>query len=152
MNERARRAGVGVSSDLGSCTAAILGDERMIKQMLMNLLNNAVKFTPGGGSVVLHATAESDGALALTVSDTGIGIAPDNIERVMEPFSQIDSSLSRKFEGTGLGLTLVNAMMRVHDGTVSIDSTPGAGTTVTLRFPSSRVHAGHNPANPRMTA
>jgi signal transduction histidine kinase len=152
INERAQTADIDVSTGLGSWTGEILGDERMIKQMLMNLLTNAVKFTPRGGRVTLHAMVGTDGGLALAVSDTGIGIARENIEKVLEPFSQIDGSLSRKFEGTGLGLALVNAMMQVHGGTVEIDSAPGEGTSVTLHFPPTRVLATPAAADRRLSA
>jgi len=150
--ERARDAEVAICFEPPSCTAELVGDGRMVKQMLMNLLDNAVKFTPGGGAVTLRATTAVEGGMALSVSDTGIGMPPDSIDKVLAPFGQIDGSLSRKFGGTGLGLALVNAMMRVHDGAVEIDSAPGAGTTVTLRFPAPRVRARPDPEHRRLSA
>ena len=151
----AERAAVGemdVAAEALPAGAEIVGDERMIKQMLMNLLDNAVKFTPKAGTVRLRAMIESDGGLAVAVSDTGIGIAPENLTKVLEPFSQVDGSLTRQFEGTGLGLALVKAMMRLHDGAVYIDSAPGAGTKVTLRFPATRVRARPAPQGERLSA
>jgi signal transduction histidine kinase len=140
--ERARDADVEIRREISSSGAEIVGDARMVKQTLMNLLDNAVKFTRPGGTVTVGTAIAVDGGLELSVSDTGIGMAAGDIDRALAPFGQIDGSLSRKFGGPGLGLTLVNAMMRVHDGAVRIASTPGTGTTVSLHFPAARVRSG----------
>ncbi|MDP6692229.1 MAG: ATP-binding protein [Alphaproteobacteria bacterium] len=113
-------------------------DARAVKQILLNLLSNAVKFTEQGAITVKIATA-ADGTVLLAVSDTGIGIAKEEIEKLARPFYQVDNSLARKFEGTGLGLALSKSLMELHDGQLTIESTEGAGTTVTCRFPSERV-------------
>ncbi|MDP6875220.1 MAG: ATP-binding protein, partial [Alphaproteobacteria bacterium] len=113
-------------------------DARAVKQILLNLLSNAVKFTEQGAITVKIATA-ADGTVLLAVSDTGIGIAKEEIENLARPFYQVDNSLARKFEGTGLGLALSKSLMELHDGQLTIESTEGAGTTVTCRFPSERV-------------
>ena len=113
-------------------------DRLRVKQILLNLLSNAIKFTPKGGQVSVDATCEADGQLVIHICDTGIGIAPDMIALAFEPFRQVDSILSRKFEGTGLGLPLVKTFVELHGGNVTIESALGKGTTVTVRFPQSR--------------
>ncbi len=109
-----------------------------MKQILINLLSNAVKFTPHGGAVTL-ATHASNAGLTFTVRDTGVGIAPNDISRVLKPFVQVDGRLSRTHEGTGLGLPLADALVRLHGGTMNIESTVDVGTTVTVRLPHSRL-------------
>jgi signal transduction histidine kinase len=115
-------------------------DERRLKQVLINLLSNAVKFTPEGGSVTVEAGLCTQG-LAIAVKDTGIGIAPEDIGRAFENFSQIDSSIARHREGAGLGLPLARQLMELHGGTLALESTPGEGTTVTAILPPFRVLA-----------
>jgi signal transduction histidine kinase len=117
---------------------ALYADKRALKQMMLNLLSNAVKFTPKDGEVAISAAVAEDGAVEISVSDSGIGIAPHDMDKVMAPFGQVDSDLSREHEGTGLGVPLVKAMIELHGGTLIIDSTPGEGSTVTLRFPPQR--------------
>lgn len=120
---------------------ALQADERKFKQALLNLLTNAVKFTPEGGSVTVEAEVAPDGDLLLRVVDTGIGMTQEQLRKAMRPFEQIDSAFNRKYEGTGLGLPIIDALMRLHGGAVEIDSEPGRGTRATLRFPKSRVEA-----------
>ncbi len=114
-------------------------DERKLKQVLINLLSNAVKFTPAGGRVTVSATFDRQAGLRLAVSDTGIGISADHRAKVFEPFSQVDNSLSRQHDGTGLGLPLVKALMELHGGSIELESVPGQGTVVTAVFPADRV-------------
>ena len=113
-------------------------DRLRVKQILLNLLSNAIKFTLTGGVVSLEADRDADGGVQVRVRDTGIGIAPEKIALVFEPFRQVDCDLSRKFEGTGLGLTLVKSLIEIHDGTVRIESVLNKGTCVTVHFPASR--------------
>ena len=113
-----------------------------MKQILLNLLSNAIKFTPKGGRVELAAGRTADGGFAFAVSDTGIGIAPEDQTTALAPFGQVDSQLSRKFEGTGLGLPLSNALARLHGGDLDLESTPDKGTTVTIRLPAERILGG----------
>jgi signal transduction histidine kinase len=115
------------------------GDERKTKQVLLNLITNAVKFTPAGGSITISAHWDPGTGLAIAVSDTGIGIPEADLERVLKPFEQVDSSLSRQHQGTGLGLPLVKAIMELHGGRLELKSELGAGTRVTVIFPSERV-------------
>jgi len=119
----------------------LCGDERKTKQVLLNLITNAVKFTPAGGSITISARREAETGLAITVSDTGIGIPEADLERVLKPFEQVDSSLSRQHQGTGLGLPLVKAIMELHGGRLELKSELGVGTRVTVVFPPERVLA-----------
>ena len=114
------------------------GDERKTKQILLNLITNAVKFTPPGGRITVTARFDPEDGLAVTVADTGIGIAEHDLDRVLKPFEQVDSSLSRQHQGTGLGLPLVKAMMEMHGGRLQLDSELGAGTAMTVIFPPER--------------
>ena len=113
-------------------------DRLRVKQILLNLLSNAIKFTPNGGVVSVEAGRDAAGRVVVAVRDTGIGMAPQMIPLVFEPFRQVDSDLSRKFEGTGLGLSLVKTLIEIHDGEVAIESALGKGTCVSLLFPASR--------------
>jgi signal transduction histidine kinase len=117
----------------------LYADRQYFKQILINLLSNAVKFTPRGGQVTLAAAVASDGWLNVSVADTGIGIAEEDVWKALVPFAQVSSNLSRKYEGTGLGLPLSKSFVEMHGGTLKIDSEPGRGTTVTVRFPPDRI-------------
>jgi signal transduction histidine kinase len=116
----------------------VRADERRLRQILINLLSNAVKFTPEGGRVHVSTSVTSQG-IVIAVSDTGIGMTPDHISKALEPFRQIDSKLSRKYEGTGLGLPLAKHLVELHGGTLSIESKVNVGTTVTVALPPERV-------------
>ena len=117
----------------------MIADPRMVRQVMTNLLSNAIKFTKAGGSVRLSAGYVEGGDLTIKVADTGIGIAPENIPRILEPFIQVDSALNRRYEGTGLGLPLANKLMEVHGGSLAVESEVDKGTTVTITFPASRI-------------
>jgi signal transduction histidine kinase len=138
VRERAGNAGLTLIADIAPNLPTLNADERMVKQVLLNLLSNAIKFTASGGSVRVVARVDDKDGLMIQVVDTGIGIAPVDIERALQPFEQIDSSLHRKYQGTGLGLPLARSMCELHGGRFSIESTVGQGTTVTVRFPSER--------------
>jgi PAS domain S-box-containing protein len=141
LSERARAGGIRVDVAIARELGAVRGDERRLKQILINLLTNSIKFTPAGGRVAVAAARDERGGLALAVSDTGIGIAPQDIPRVLEPFVQVDGPLNRRTEGTGLGLPLTKRLVEIHGGTLEIASEPGRGTTVTVRLPPERVVA-----------
>jgi hypothetical protein len=113
---------------------AVFGDDRLIKQMLLNLLSNACKFTPQGGCIECSISVD-DTAISLAVTDTGIGIPAEHLDRVLQPFVQVDSSLTRRHEGTGLGLALVKAMAELHGGELRLTSAVGSGTTAAIRMP-----------------
>ncbi len=138
---RALDAGLALDTALPEGLPRLWADERMVKQMLINLLSNAVKFTPKSGRITVTARREPDQGLALAVADTGIGMAAEDIPVALTPFRQVASSLTRKHGGTGLGLPLVKSFIERHGGTLGIESRPGLGTTVTLRFPLARILA-----------
>ena len=135
VKERAAKAGIALKTEIAADLPILRADERMAKQMLINLLTNAVKFTGKGGKVTVSAALDGDGALGLTVRDTGVGIAAEDIPKIMESFGQADNSRAGVTEGTGLGLPLVKAMIEMHGGTLELDSEVDVGTTVTIRFP-----------------
>jgi two-component system cell cycle sensor histidine kinase PleC len=136
---RAQKAGLAVSSETGTDVARIYADRKLVSQALLNLLSNAVKFTPAGGHIRIAALREtSSGDLLISVSDTGIGMEPEEIPRALEPFGQIDGTLARRYDGTGLGLTITKAFVEMHGGTLTLDSEKGRGTTATIRLPSWR--------------
>lgn len=116
---------------------ALYADARAVNQILLNLLSNAVKFTERGSITVKIAMA-ADGWMVIAVSDTGVGIPEDEISNLTQPFYQVDSSLTREFEGSGLGLALSKSLMELHGGELLIESVEGKGTTVTCRFPPER--------------
>jgi signal transduction histidine kinase len=140
---RIGEAGLSHATHLPGDLPLLRGDERKTKQVLLNLVTNAVKFTPPGGHIEIAGRFDPATGLALTVSDTGIGIAEEDLDRVLEPFVQVDSSLSRQHQGTGLGLPLVKAIMELHGGSVVMQSEVGVGTRVTVTFPPERAVAAH---------
>jgi len=117
----------------------MLGDERRVMQILLNLLSNAIKFTSPGGRVAVGCRVEPGGEIAVSVADNGIGIKPEDVARALEPFVQLDASLSRQQGGSGLGLSIVHSLAEMHGGRVAIDSAPGRGTTVRVVFPAARL-------------
>ena len=135
---QAAKAKVALASRIAPDLPLLKADRRRIVQILLNLLSNALKFTPPGGAVTVRAMADDEG-LRLSVSDTGIGIAAEDIPKALEPFGQVDSSLARKYDGTGLGLPLTRRMAELHGGSLVLDSAPGQGTIVTVRLPAWRL-------------
>jgi len=135
VREMADKAGVDYDVTLADVLPHVRADSGRLRQILINLLGNAVKFTPSGGRVSLSAQATPDGGLQFCIADTGIGIARDKIEVAMSPFGQVDSRLARRFEGTGLGLPLTKRLVELHGGTFNLSSEPGRGTIVTVRLP-----------------
>jgi signal transduction histidine kinase len=138
MAERAADAGVRLElvDRLDGCL--FRGDERKMRQIMLNLLSNAVKFTPAEGRITFDAGCADDGGLQLSVRDSGIGMTADGIAKALEPFGQIAEVMTRTTGGTGLGLPLTVKLVELHGGTLAIDSSPGAGTTITLQFPPDR--------------
>ena len=159
VREKATLRRIRLAMDAVEDLGAILADSRKVKQIVYNLLSNAVKFTAEGGQVTLHTSRVLRAAvgrptgtwigqkgfplpandftefLKISVTDTGIGISPDALEHLFQPFSQIDSGLSRRFEGTGLGLAMVKSLAELHGGTVTVESSPGAGSCFTVCLP-----------------
>ena len=139
IGERAHKAGVRVSFERPPYLPLMMADKRMIKQILLNLLSNAVKFTPEGGRVLIRSVVQRDGSVTISVIDSGIGIETADLSKVIIPFGQVDGSLQRQYEGTGLGLPLVKSMIELHGGTLELESQIGRGTTATVRVPANRV-------------
>jgi signal transduction histidine kinase len=143
---RVAAGGLTEKIDLPADLPPLRADERKIKQVLLNLISNAVKFTPTGGTIELTARCDPRQGLTLIVADSGIGIPEADLDRVLKPFEQVDSSLSRQHQGTGLGLPLVRAMIELHGGTVTLKSTVGVGTQVILTLPAERLAYDLTPA------
>jgi two-component system cell cycle sensor histidine kinase PleC len=139
--DRIASGGLKFATEIPSDLPGVLGDELRVKQIVLNLLSNAVKFTPAGGRIVLAISAAPDGTVVLTVTDTGIGMTPEEIPIALEPFRQIDSALNRRYEGSGLGLPLARTLAELHGGVLSVSSAAGSGTTVSVSFPPERVLA-----------
>ena len=139
IGERARNGGLAIDYAPMQPMPGVWAEERRIKQILINLLSNGVKFTPTGGSITIRLRREPDDALAIAISDTGIGIRREDLEKVMAPFGQVDSGLNRKFEGTGLGLPLTKAFVEMHGGRFLLESELGAGTTASAILPAHRI-------------
>jgi signal transduction histidine kinase len=138
MSTRAAQSGLDLRADVAADLPMLQGDVLRVRQVLINLLSNAVKFTPREGTVELVARRSALG-VTVQIRDTGIGIAPQDIPKALERFGQVDSRLERRYEGSGLGLTIAKRLTELHDGTLEIASVVGQGTTVTITFPESRV-------------
>ena len=134
IRERATRHGIKVEHYIDERLDEVEGDERKFKQILLNLLSNAVKFTPEGGSIAVSAALAED-AVEVAVSDTGIGIAPENHQTIFEEFRQVGTDAAKKREGTGLGLTLTKKFVELHGGTIRVESAVGKGSTFTFTLP-----------------
>ena len=136
--ERARQGGLEVAAGIPESLPQLRADARLVKQILLNLLSNAVKFTGRGGRITLEGGQGADGGLWLSVADTGIGIAAADLKHIFEPFYQAETGNDRRYQGTGLGLPLCKRLAEAHGGRLDVDSHPGVGTTVTVRFPAER--------------
>ena len=134
VRERATRHGITLTQTVDERVGDIVADERKVKQILLNLLSNAVKFTPEGGRVGLTATA-ADGVITIAVSDTGVGIAPEDQAAIFEEFRQVGRDDARKQEGTGLGLTLAKKFVELHGGRIWVQSQVGQGSTFSFTLP-----------------
>ena len=139
VRQSAKEREVELELDLPDGLPLLNGDETKVKQILTNLLTNAIKFTDSGGTVTLRAWCNADSGFVFQIADTGIGIAPDDIPKALSQFGQVDSNLNRKYAGTGLGLPLTMALVELHGGYLDLQSQVGVGTTVTVRFPAARI-------------
>ncbi|MEW6494610.1 MAG: PAS domain S-box protein, partial [Cyanobacteriota bacterium] len=136
VKQQAHHKSIKLSSKISEGLGNIEVDERRMRQVLVNLLSNAVKFTPEGGEVRMEVETDSEAEIIkLSVIDTGIGIAPENLDKLFKPFVQLDSSLSRRYAGTGLGLALVRRIVELHGGSVSLESEVGKGSQFTVNLP-----------------
>jgi two-component system phosphate regulon sensor histidine kinase PhoR len=134
MKNMAEGKGVAFSLDIGEDIPLLWADRDRLSQILINLLDNAVKATEAGGNISVWAKRE-DNELVIKVADTGIGIPPEDIPKLGERFYRVDKARSRKLGGTGLGLSIVKHLMEAHGGRMQIESRVGKGTTVSLYFP-----------------
>jgi len=139
VKQRAEEGCIRLTRDIEAGLPLLRADERLLKQIFLNLLSNAIKFTPEDGTVTVRAWREPSGELAVSVIDSGIGIAESDIPLALANFGQIEGSLSRKYAGTGLGLPLVRSFAELHGGSLELQSVFGAGTTATVRFPAERM-------------
>ena len=136
---QARSQGIALVAELPDRLLPLYADQRILKQILLNLLSNAVKFTPEGGKITVKAWSQPGSGHVLQVIDTGIGVALNDIPKILKPFIQIENALSRKHQGTGLGLPLCKSLIELHGGYLDFQSELGVGSTVTIRFPKERV-------------
>lgn len=139
MRSKAEQSGLSITTKVQPGTL-VMADRRAVKQILLNLISNAVKFTPSGGEITLAATAHGD-QVALSVTDTGVGIPPSDLPRLGRPFEQATQDPTLAKAGTGLGLALVRSMAQLHGGDLTIESQEGRGTTVTVHLPRHRLAA-----------
>ena len=140
--DRAAENAIKLNVDIREASVVVFADELRLKQVVINLLANAIKFTPAQGSVTIVARRSADGGAMIEVKDTGIGMSAEEIKVALKRFGQVDHGINRKFEGTGLGLPLANALVELHGGRLAIESAPNVGTTVQVWLPPSRVAAG----------
>src|SRR5690606_33202527 len=140
MQPQANRERVIIRSSFASSLPDVVADLRSVRQIALNILSNAVRYTQAGGQVII-STAYEGGEVVVRVRDTGIGMTPAEIEQALKPFKQINSLKRPRNDGTGLGLPLTKAMVEANRATFSIHSTPGEGTLVEIAFPSTRVLA-----------
>ncbi|MBP2297795.1 signal transduction histidine kinase/CheY-like chemotaxis protein [Azospirillum picis] len=145
LTPRAERAGVRLSAAVAPAVRRLRADDRRLRQILLNLVANAVKYTPAGGSVAVCAVLE-DGQPVIRVTDTGLGIPAEDVDRVMEPFVRIENAAGRRVEGVGLGLPLTKRLVELHGGRLELRSSLGIGTTVTVRLPPDRLPPAAPPA------
>jgi signal transduction histidine kinase len=138
LDTQVNEARVRLHEQLDPALPQLLADARRVRQIVLNLLANAVKFTPPEGEVRV-TTYRTEAGIALAVSDTGIGIAANDIPKALERFGQVDNRLARKYDGTGLGLPLSKRLAELHGGTLELESELGRGTTVTVTFPQHRL-------------
>jgi len=139
VRDRAARERIAMETRLDSKLPRLLGDNRRLRQLLLNLLTNSVKFTPGGGTIVISAGLCEGSGIAITITDTGIGMSPEELLIAMEPFGQIQRRRRGRIEGTGLGLPIARRIAEMHGGTLELESTPGKGTTARLLLPATRI-------------
>lgn len=145
LEPQATERGVTLAMKLPHDPGQVMGDRRAVQQILINLLSNAIKFTPSGGQVTVDATRRGD-IMHILVNDTGIGIEDEDLARLGQPFVQVHNDYTRQFQGTGLGLSLVKGLVRLHGGSMSIESAPGLGTTVTVGLPAAAMEEYAGPA------
>jgi signal transduction histidine kinase len=141
VRQRAQKARIALTVEPITGRALLRADELRVRQILLNLVTNAVKFTPAQGRVTIKALRRRDGSFAIEVADSGIGMRPEDVAVALTPFAQVENFMTRRQEGTGLGLPIVKALVELHGGQLLINSRLSLGTTVTVVFPPQRVLA-----------
>jgi signal transduction histidine kinase len=136
----AEKKSIDVDCKLAQASTLIFVDQTKFRQIILNLLSNGVKFTGPRGRIVIGSSVDGRGDLVISIKDTGIGIPPEHLERVLSPFEQVADHLTKENEGTGLGLPIARALIELHGGNLTLSSDLGMGTTVALRLPHERIH------------
>jgi signal transduction histidine kinase len=137
----AQKKSINVDCKLVQASTLICVDQTKFRQIMLNLLSNGVKFTEPRGSILIGSDLDGRGNLVISIKDTGIGIPPEHLERVLSPFEQVADHLTKENEGTGLGLPIARALIELHGGNLTLSSDLGIGTTVALRLPHERIHS-----------
>ena len=138
LTKDAAAGGVTMTWSMPNGPLTLLADEGRLRQMLINIINNAIKFTPEGGTVSAAALRRPDGGVTIQVADSGIGIAPADVEKALRPFTKLKADTTRNHEGAGIGLALTRQLVELHGGHIDLDSAPNKGTIVSLLFPKER--------------
>src|SRR4029450_9394277 len=141
VREAAQAKGVLLSIECEAALPVVVADERRLKQVLLNLLTNSIKFTGSGGAVVLCVRRTEERGLVFEVRDTGIGMTPEEITIALQPFGQLDAGFDRRHDGTGLGLPLARSLVELHGGSLRIESQKGRGTTVSVLLSAARIQS-----------
>lgn len=136
----AQKKSIELSCELAQSATLVCVDQTKFRQIMVNLLSNGIKFTEPPGSILIESSVNGRGDLVISIKDTGIGIPPEHLERVLNPFEQVADHLTKENEGTGLGLPIARALIELHGGDLALSSELGIGTTVALRLPHERVH------------
>jgi signal transduction histidine kinase len=136
----AEKKSIYVDCDLAEASMLICVDQTKFRQIILNLLSNGVKFTEPKGRILIGSGVDGQGDLVISIKDTGVGIPPEHLERVLSPFEQVADHLTKENEGTGLGLPIARALIELHGGNLTLNSDLGIGTTVALRLPHERIH------------
>ena len=144
VEAKARDKQISVEHQVDEALPPLLADPLRLKQILINLLGNAVKFTPERGQVRIVATPAAPGMALISVEDTGIGMSPQEIEIALRPFGQVDSAINKRHEGTGLGLPIASALAKLHGGDLRVSSEKGEGTRVSVKLPLARPATTHS--------
>jgi len=137
----AEKKSINVDCELAQASMQICVDQTKFSQIILNVLSNGVKFTEPEGRIMIGSGVDDRGNLVISIKDTGIGISPEHLERVLSPFEQVADHLTKENEGTGLGLPIARALIELHGGDLTLSSDVGIGTTVALRLPHERIHA-----------
>ena len=137
----AEKKSIYVDCELAQASMQICVDQTKFSQIILNVLSNGVKFTEPNGRIMIGSGVDGRGDLVISIKDTGIGISPEHLERVLRPFEQVADHLTKENEGTGLGLPIARALIELHGGDLTLSSDLGIGTTVALRLPHERIHS-----------